>query len=161
MVSLKNNQYTTAKGRAPSVSCGWRMVERRCLAVCIMPFYFSLLYNSLPFFGSYSVAEFHPPTSGRQGQVKDIFRFLNILMHLSVGARFSVVTWKPVCPREPEKIVPGSGPTALICRQLVKLHIQGLHWGSDSSSWAGSRERTGRGLLENSFPGEKFLMVHC
>ena len=158
---LKNNQLTARRGRDAFVPCGWRMVEGRCVALCILPFYFGLLYNSLPFFGSYSVAEFHPPTSGRQGQVKDIFRFLNILMRLSVGAGFSGVTCTFVCPGEAEKVAPGPGPIiALIRRTLVNL-CTSWPWGSESSLWARSGERTGGVWLENSRLGEQLLMVSC
>lgn len=75
---------STLECRDSFVSCWRRMVERRHIAVPIMLFYFSLLCNSLPFFGSYSFAKYHPPTSGRQGQVKDIFRCLNFLICLSL-----------------------------------------------------------------------------
>lgn len=61
------------------------MVERRHIAVTIS--YFISVYSvihCLFFFRSYSFAKCHPPTSGRQGQVKDIFRCLNFLICLSL-----------------------------------------------------------------------------
>ena len=105
------------------VSCWRRMVERRCRDVPIMPFYFRLLYNSLPFFGSFSFAKYHPPTSGRQGQVKDIFRCLNFLICLSL-TRFWVFStnWKACI----STITRESGPwpwTDTYCGQEAYEHI--------------------------------------
>lgn len=135
------------------------MIDGRCIAVPIshpISVYSIVLFL---FFGSYSFSEYHPLTSGRQGQVKDIFRCLNFLIYLSRGTGFSVVTWKLASQREPEKVAPGTGLISIMCRDLVNLYIQSMYYGSENSSSSSPREKTGGGYWEAVFQLRNLLMV--
>ena len=143
---IKNNQLTTLQCRDPFVFCWWRMVERRDIAVPIMLFYFSLLYNSLPFFGSYSFAKYHPPTSGRQGQVKDIFRCLNFLICLSLTGCWIFSTNLEGClSKKTRESGPWHWTNIYYVQEAHELMPTEATLGIRSSSWVSARERISSG----------------
>lgn len=75
-----------------------------------------------------------------------------------MGAGFSVVTRKPVPQREPDKVASDTGPVSIMCRKLVNLHIQSLHWDCGVPHQPAPGENW-QCLPEGSLLNEKFLMV--
>lgn len=87
--------------------------------------------------------------------MQDTFTCLSFFIPLLMGAGFSVLTWKPVSQREPDKVAPDTGPVSIMCRKLVNLYIHSLHWDCRVPYRPAPGENW-QYLLEGSLLDEKF-----